>query len=404
MGVMASLLNLGIRVEEAATQVGVRFGKIPLQWPSGVDSGIIHRLSRDPHDRASMFAEVQPIVVNEGETAVVLQDGKAQGALEPGRYVFERPRLVGVFDILWIKIGQRMLKWGMGNVVSADGIQISGNGVVYVKVVDGVAFNSEVVQGASIMVDLDLQRFLMPQLQGVLRSTVVKWGALEIQGQRESFTETIRKNLDETFARLGIGIVGFEVIEINLPPEFKEIISRSTLSLHQAKAELIQAQTRAQVTQIEAAGVAQAQILGGMAQVQLMAAMQEQGFDPMKLKALEALNTFAATPSVGGLMGGDQAKTALFGQLAAAALSTSGPQRADAVPPVPASVQQLLAAEDSAHVPEPIGSAPTAAMTPDEINRQIDALTERLVEGKISEDTFNKLVSRLEAKLARLSG
>lgn len=408
MGLIASLLNIGIRVEQAATQIGVRFGKVPLQWPTGEDKGIIHRLPTDPHQRASMFAEEQPIVVNEGETAVVLLDGKSQGALEPGRYVFERARVVGVLDIVWIKTGQRMLKWGLGNVASADGIQISGNGVVYVKISDGVPFNAEVIQGADTLADLDLQRFLMPRLQGVLRSTIVKWGALEIQGERDAFTDAIRKNLAETFGKVGIAIVDFEVIEINLPPEFKEVLSQSTLSQHQAKAELIRAQTRSQVTQIEAAGAAQAQLMGGMAQVQLMAAMQAQGFDPLKLKALDALNTFAATPSVGGLIGGDPAKSALFGQLAAAALANptaSAPPIPPTSPePAAAPVRQLPGASTPDQGAATVTTSAATAESPDEINRQIDALTERLAEGKITEETYNKLVARLEAKLTRLTG
>src|SRR6476646_7294669 len=102
MGLVSSLLNIGISVESAVSQVGVRFGKIPLQWPAGEITSIVYRLSRNPHERASIFAETQPIVVNEGEVAVVLEDGKAQGALEPGRYVFEKARVVGALDIVWI--------------------------------------------------------------------------------------------------------------------------------------------------------------------------------------------------------------------------------------------------------------------------------------------------------------
>ncbi len=389
MGLVSSLLNLGIRAEAAAVQVGTRLGKVPLQWPAGESGSIIYRLPRDPHLRASVFSSTQPIVVNEGETAVVLEDGKAQGALEPGSYLFERQRVVGALDVVWVKTGQRALKWGIGNVASADGIQISGNGVVYLAVVDPVIFNAQVIQGAATMADVDLQRFVMPRVQGVLRPLIGKWPALELQLQREMFTEAVRGTLGETIAKMGFGIVDFEVVEINFPPEFKEVIAGASMARYTGVASVIQAQTEAQVTQIAAGAQAQAQLIAGQAQAQMMAAMQAVGIDPLKLKALEALQVFAATPSQAGMLtGGDAAKAQLFGQLAAAALAPSASGASVGPPPAPAP-PQLLAGD------APVGPP---AETPDDLTRQIDRLSERLAEGSLSEETYKQLVARLEAR------
>jgi len=304
MGLADWILNLGIRVEQAATGFGTRAGAVALQWPAGHGGGsVIYRLPRDPHQRASIFAAAQQIVVNEGEVAVVLEDGKSMGDLPPGRYVFQKARVTGSLDIVWIRTGQQSLKWGVGNVASTDGIQISANGVAYVRLLEGRLFNSEVVQGAITLTEVELQRFLMPRIQGVIRTTVAKAQALELQTQREVFTDAVKRALSETFAGLGLGIVDFEVVEINFPPEFKAVIAQATLATHGSRAALIEAQTRAQMIQIEAVAQAQAQLASGIAQVQVMAQLQAQGIDPLRLKALEALNTYAEHPSQGGLIG-----------------------------------------------------------------------------------------------------
>jgi regulator of protease activity HflC (stomatin/prohibitin superfamily) len=408
MGLVSSLLNIGIRVEAAAVQVGTRLGKVPLQWPAGEAGSIIYRLPRDPHLRASVFSTTQPIIVNEGELALVLEDGKAQGALEPGSYLFERQRVVGSLDVIWLKTGQRALKWGVGNVSSADGIQISGNGVAYLKVADPIAFNAEVIQGSTTMPDVDLQRFVMPRIQGVLRPVIGRWQALELQTQREIFTGAVRNALSETLMKMGVGIVDFEVVEINFPPEFKEVIAQATMVRHVGAASVIQAQANAQVTQIAAAAQAQAQLMAGQAQAQMMAAIQAVGIDPLKLKALEALEVFAATPSPSGMLtAGDPAKAQLFGQVAAAALagSTINP----AVDVDPAGQGAMREPSTSAMIPTLQLSAGAEQLessreTVEDVNRQIDGLTGRLSEGKVSEETYNKLVARLEAKLQKLGG
>jgi regulator of protease activity HflC (stomatin/prohibitin superfamily) len=170
MGLGNWFIGLGIKAEGLAAQVGKRTGALPLAWHAGRSESVIWRLPRDPHERASIFARSQTIVVNEGEVAVVIEDGIAGGALPPGRYTFDRARIVGSLDVIWMKTGQRDLRWGVGNISTSDGIQVSGSGVVYVRVGDAVRFNTEVVQGEMSLPVSQLQRLLLPRIQGVLRS------------------------------------------------------------------------------------------------------------------------------------------------------------------------------------------------------------------------------------------
>jgi regulator of protease activity HflC (stomatin/prohibitin superfamily) len=383
-------MDIGLRAESVVQQVGVRAGTVPLQWPAGDPGSLVYRLTRDPAERASIFSKVQTIIVNEGEIGLVLEDGKAQGTLEPGRYVYEKARVVGSIDVLWIKTGQRAFKWGVGNVLSRDGIQLSGNGVTYVKVGDGIRFNTEVVQGAVTVSELDLQRLLLPRLQGVLRKTLAAWDALDLQTQRTLFDEAIKSDLTDAFSAMGLTVVSVEVTEINLPPEFKAVVAQGTLAAHAGRAAIIEAQTRAHVTQLDAAASAQAHLTSGLVDVELMQRLQAQGIDPLKIKALEALQTLAANPSPGGLLSGDAARTQLIGQMAFAALTQPGVSAPPAV--VVAAPAQIVGQTDV--VPE----AETLAT----VQRKLDLLLDRLTEGKISEETYTKAVATLEAKLANL--
>ena len=396
MGLASLFVNLGVSIETAVGQIATRTGHVPLQWPAGEDTdSIIHRLPRDPHIRASMFTKGQSIIVSQGEAAVVLEDGKPFEVLEPGLYRFERNRVVGILDVIWIKTGQRTIKWGLGNVNSSDGIVISATGELYLRVADGTRFVSDVIQGNMTFADVDLQRFLLPRVQGVLRTVVAQTPALGLQVQREAFTDAIRSRLSESLATMGLAIVDFEAVEVNFPPEFKAAIAQAALNQHAGQADLIRAQADAQIAQIRAGGEAGAHLTTGMANLQLLAAMQAQGIDPLRMKALEALQTFAETPSEGGgLISGDAAKAQLFGQLAGAALAGSmGPVMPP--PQVQLPPQGQIAAE---------ASTPAAEVTAQDLQRQIDGLTARLAEGKLSEETYNRLVAGLEKRLQAMGG
>jgi len=402
MGIADWLMNLGIRAESAVVGIGTMAGVVPLAWPAGPRASVVYRLPRDPHHRASIFAQHQMIVVSEGEEAVVLEDGVSHGALSPGRYLFQKARVTGALDIVWIATGQQAIRWGVGNVSSADGIQLSANGALYLRVADARAFNAQIVQGAVTLTEAELQRALLPRIQGVIRTVLAKWPALELQSQRELFSDAVKESLGQSFAALGLATVDFEVVEVSFPAEFKAVVAQAAMATHGGRAALIEAQTRAQVAQLEAAAQAQAQLTGGMAQVQLMAQMQAQGLDPMKLKALEALQTFAANPAQGLLVGGDAARAQMFERVTAAAIA--GPMVAPAVTapaspsaagtPVVAAAPALPAAAEAAASPESIES----------LERQLDALTEKLAAGTLTEETFNKLAARLEGKIARLRG
>jgi membrane protease subunit (stomatin/prohibitin family) len=388
-------------MEQTAERVAIRGGAMPLQWPAGETASIIYRLPRDPRQRSSLFATAQTIVVNEGQMAVVLQDGVSHGGLVPGRYSFAKERVVAALDIVWVKTSQQAIKWGIGNVSTQDGIDISANGEMYVRVEDGVVFNKEIIQGAITLAERDLQRLLVPRVNRALTTQIAQSVAQELQMQQDVFEAAIKDKLGARLETMGLSIVSFEVANITFPAEFKAAWAGEKMAMLGAASTLVQAQTQAQVTQLEAGAAAQAKLLEGMADVQLLAAVQAQGIDPLQLKAMEAMKLLAENPSQGGGGLGDVARTNLLGQVAAAAL----------VAPQMAQMAQMQQTQPVALLPAAPAVAPAAAPTTDdtaakitEIEDKIDALGDQLAAGEIVESAYDKLVERLERRLERLTG
>jgi len=397
MGLLNMFKSIATGAERAAEYVETRRGRMPIQWPAGEGDGLIHRMPRDPAQRASMFASSQSVVVNEGEVAIVLVNGMSQGELLPGHYAFDKERVVGALDVVWVRTGRQHIKWGVGNATSVDGVNIGANGEAVVRVIDSHRFNSEVIQGGIKLPIVELQRKLLPGIQGVMRAELARWQAMQLKNQRDAFREAIANSLGEDLEYMGLGLIAFEVVEINFPAEFDAVISGQTMAQFQGQTDLLAAQNRARVTQVETEAEAHRQIQLGMAQAQAMGFLQQQNLDPIKLKAMEALTALAKNPGQDSMLHGDTAKMQLFAKIADSALA----------PPVSESTQKpdtshALAGKNAESLHTEIqNDASQAKETQETIQRKIDRLTERLIEGEISEATFNRALTNLESKRDR---
>jgi regulator of protease activity HflC (stomatin/prohibitin superfamily) len=319
--------------------------------------------------------------------------------------VFEKARVVGSLDIIWIKSGQQPVKWGVGNVISLDGITVSGRGILYARVADGVKFNTQVLQGSVTFSEVDLQRFLMPRLQSVMRTVVAVLPARALMVEREAFFNAIKNNLGDSFAEMGLQIVDIEVMDVNLPAEYKAAISQEAMVGAAQGARLLEAQIAAQERLIEAQATAQANLSLGAAEVQLLTTLQAQGIDPLKLKALEAMQTMAENPSHGGLGGADAARVAIIGQVAGSALATPAqptiPQPAALpLPQAPSMIAQQPQAPVAA--PQQEGAVEVDAARIAALEEKLEKLEDRLLDGEISEEMYTKLAAKIEARLEKL--
>lgn len=368
------LVNMGIRAEAGALSFATRRGRKPLQWPVGVSDSLIHRLPRDPRERASIFAEQQAIIVNPDEVALVIDNGRTGAGLEPGQYMFEKARVVGSLDVIWIKVGQRQVKWGLGNVCTRDGIEVAANGVTHLRTGDPMVFNRELIQGKARLSEVDLQRLLMPRFVSVLRTVIAGCEAAELHVQRELFDARVREALARTLHDIGLELVDVEVVELSLPSAFKAALARSTMAQLGGQADLHEARTRAQVAQLDA----QAEHASGFVRAELMAHMHARGLDPAQVSVLDSVRAMAEAPAVP--FSGGQARAAVLGHMADAVLQQPRP--------TPTS-------------PQPPSALPVGADDAASLEAQLDKLIERLANGEISEALFERLSERLERKLGR---
>jgi len=408
--VLAWLSRLGISLETDAARFATRAGARPVGWEPGAQVGsIIYRLPADPMERASLFAKEQRIRVSEGEVAVLLKDGVLQGVMEPGVYRSEKARLLGDIDVIWIKTGPRVIRWGVGNVMSTDGIQVAANGTLSVAVADGAVFNSEVVQGALTLPETDLQRILLPGVQGILRSMLAKADAVQLLGERDVFVSAISTGLGEHLGTLGIGLRSFEVAEFTLPPEFREAMASGAIATARGRGEMVQARTEAEKRVLAAQADAAAMLLTGDARTKVFQQLQSAGIDPMSLEAIDVLKRYAENPSA-GILGGDAVKAGLIGSITAAAIDANAAVHAASRAANFDSLRQIGNGplvtplnQNNAQVENAAANdAPAGPDTHAGLEKQLDALTERLANGELSEALYTKLASRIEAKIATL--
>lgn len=400
MMVLGALTSIGISLEKDVARLTKRAGYRPVSWPPGTATGsLIYRLPADPTERASLFAKEQWIRVSEGEVAVVIKDGALIGTMEPGTYRTEKQRVLGDVDVVWMKTGPRIVRWGVGNVMSKDGIVVGATGTATVRITDGAKFNAEAVQGALTLPDSELQRLLMPGVQGVLRSVLGATDALSLMSERDVFVDSVSSGLGPQLDDMGLTLSAFEVAEFNLPAEFKAAMASATLATAQSKGELVEAQTEMQKRVLAAQGDAAAMLLTGDARVKVFQQLQAAGLDPMSLEAMDVLKKYAESSSDGVLLGGEAAKAGLIGSLAAAALQSSrqgGVQTA-----APLSLPGAAAGAAAAAQPGQEALA-AGAETVQSLTAQLDKLTERLANGEISEAIYVKLSERLEQRIATM--
>jgi regulator of protease activity HflC (stomatin/prohibitin superfamily) len=381
---------------------------------------MIYRLPTDPYERASIFSKEQRIRVNEGEVAALIKDGTLQAVLEPGTYRTEKTRFIGDVDVVWIKTGPRLIRWGLGHVMSQDGIEVGANGTVTVAVEDGAVFNSEVIQGALTLPDTELQRILLPGIQGVLRTLLAQQTATGLMHERQRFVDAVRNGLGEYVGTLGMGIRAFEVADFSLPAEFRDALASEAVASARGRGRSVEARVEAERQLLEAQTEAAAMLVKGEARAKVFAHLRAQGIDPMGLEAMEILKAYAENPPQGGVLGGDAARAGLIGSIASAAMNANAAAQAAASASTPAQILQQLQSGSSAGAAEEIeaeevqpldGTRAPAESGPsgnggdlEALRRQLDGLTTRLAEGELSEELYLRLATRIEGRIAELEG
>jgi hypothetical protein len=309
-----------------------------------------------------------------------------------------------------VSLNQSQHRWGVGDVMSVDGVTVGAFGKLFLQIADATKFVTQLVAGEQMYTEANIESWVGSLVTGIMRTELAARDIRSLMSERDAFVQACQAKLADMFAQWGFTFKHLEVMGFNVPPEYRTAVQNVTLAGFKQQSALIEAQTRAQALQIEAQAQSNARLMTGTADVQIMALMQQQGMDPVKIQMVKALMEYAQTPSEGGgggLISGDLYKPQVFAMLTQLLVD----------PVVPNDVKQTLRQnfpQQSAMVPQPIVpptiAAPAApqpaatepALTAAKVQETLDNLDMQLAEGKISEATYDRLREKWEAKLKTL--
>lgn len=419
------LSNRGINLIESAGNwlrgIGLRAGFVPLAWDHDLRPGLVWRIP-DPGIRtASVFSQIQGILVREFEQAIVLHNGQFYADLSPGVYDIRKMPIKDYVDVIWVSTQTTQHKWGVGRVLNCEDITVGAHGYLFLRIEDAHKFVLELLAGRRQFTQADLEDWVFNTVCAVMRTQIAATTVRDLMQAHEEFVRACDHRLEETFGEWGIAFQNLVVNQYDIPQEYRDAVARVTMARYHRDTRLIDADAEAEARLIQSRAEAEARLTIGSADVELMARMQAFGLDPIRLKAIEALAEYArlAAQSGGGGGGGggsDMVNMMMFMQMQRLMSDPGMPGEAKQFlttqfPAVANQVQQLEApatAPPPAEAPaEPPSAAQAEAPETDErtrIQNVLDNLDERLASGELSESTYERLYAKWEKKLAELDG
>jgi regulator of protease activity HflC (stomatin/prohibitin superfamily) len=434
MSLIESLAHKGIEVLEGVGKgvqfVGTRAGIVPVQWPHDKRPGLVWRIPESDEipafervTAASIFAKKQPVLVREFERAIVLDNGKFYAELPPGVLDISKVPIKGIIEIIWVSMNQTKLRWGVGSVLTTDSVTVGAFGSLFLQIVDATKFVMGLVYGQQIYTEDKIEEWVKGLIAGVMRQEFARRDVRTLQVEREAFVETCRAALGPMFAEWGLEFKHIEMQELTIPPEFRQALQSVTMAGINRQTAVLQASTDADVLQIGAQAEANKRLILGGADVQVMALMQAHGLDPIKLETIRVLLEYAKNPGGGGggaLISGDLYKPQVFAQLSQILLDPAVPpevkqnlrqaypQQTAAIPAPLALIAPSTVGEHVLEPPPPLAVQPDTnqsgepPQTVERIRQTLDNLDMQLAEGKLSENTYNRLREKWETKLQQL--
>jgi regulator of protease activity HflC (stomatin/prohibitin superfamily) len=404
--------------------LGTRAGFIPVGWDHDKRPGLVWRMPDPGVIGASVFANVQGVMVREFEHAIVLQNGAFLTELESGVYDVRKMPLKDYIEVIWASKQETQHKWGVGRVINNENITVGAHGFIFLQIADPKKFVLSVVAGNRKYAQQDLEDWVFGIVAGIMRTQLAQTTIQDMMQAQEAFAHACGQRLATAFAEWGIGFKNLVVNQFDIPQEYRDRAAQATLSRFDRDKTIIDAEAKAELLRITSRAEAEARLTTGGVEVELIARMQRLGVDPIRMKAIEALTQYsklAATTGTGEDSGSDmmkmmmfmqvmsnlmkdpgmpdQAKDLLRAQFPAQALQLQSP--ANPVAPAPAATETPAPPV----APEPAQPARTdAPMDRARVQQMLDNLDERLAAGEISEATYDKLRAKWEKRLEEMGG
>jgi hypothetical protein len=274
----------------------------------------------------------------------------------------------------------------------------------------------QLAAGQQMYTEDRIEGWIKNLVSGTMRRELAVRDVRSLMLERDAFIDACREKLSPLFSDWGLEFKHLELVELNVPPEYRTVVQNVTLVGFRQQSAVIEAQTRAQTIQIEAQAQANARLMSGSADVQVMALMQAHGLDPVKMELIKTLMEYAKNPSTGGggaLISGDLYKPQVFASLTQVlvdpavpgdikqTLRQSFPQQSALIAAPPE--EKKLSDPSAQAIPAATVVASEAGLTLEKIQQTLDNLDMQLAEGNLSEATYNLLKAKWENKLRELS-
>jgi membrane protease subunit (stomatin/prohibitin family) len=341
---------------------------------------IVHR---EPPGGPGDFRVGSQVIVRQSQTAVFFKDGRALDLFGPGRHVLSTlnvPVLAGLIglatrgqspfpvEVFFVNMRQFIdQKWGTPEAIAMPDTRfgmarLRAFGSYAFQVADPQCFVNTVVGQQGVFTTAAVQDYLRSMIVQRFTETLghEQHSILDLPGQLGELSTSARTYLGDDFHALGLTLSAFYINAIS-PTEdtAKAIEERSAMGA-----------------------------LGNLDEY-------------MKFKAARALGDAAANPSGGagtavGLGAGIGLGASMAGMIGQA-MQPHQPQQQPAGPPV----QQPV---PTAPAPAAGPAAGPGALTRAQVQEAIDTLDLRFSKGEVSEETYNRMMAKWEAKLKELGG
>jgi membrane protease subunit (stomatin/prohibitin family) len=320
---------------------------------------MVHRV---PERGSGDFRIGSQVIVRESQAAVFFRDGQALDTFGPGRHTITTaniPLLVGLIgkafsgqtpfkaEVYFASLREFTdLKWGTPTPITIKDpelgmARVQARGTYAVQIVDPQLFVNKIVGTQGLYRTSNIQDFLRSMILTKLSDLVGEMGksVIEIAGMTEELVAAIRAKAAEEFAARGV----------TLTSVYAEYIGP---------------------TEETAKAIDERASMGAIGDMQ--AYMQFQAARGMRDAAQQPGGTAGAGVGLGAGLGMGAAMAQMMAQ----------------------SIQQ-----PAQQPQQPAGAGAATPQTPQDVRNMLDNLDARLMNGEISEDLYNKLYAKWEARL-----
>ena len=332
-----------------------------VQFVDEAGAEMVHRI---PEQGSGDFRMGSQVIVRDSQAAVFFRDGRALDVFGPGPHTIATaniPLLVNLIgkafsgqtpfkaEVYFVSLREFTdLKWGTPTPITIPDpvlrmARVLARGSYAMQVVDPQLFVNKIVGTQGIYRTPDIQGFLRSMILTKLTDVIgeIKKSVIELAGMAEEVTMAVRAKTAEEFAARGLNLTSVYVEYLGPTEETAKAID-------------------------EAASMGALGDMGAYMQFQAARAMRDAAQQP------------------GGEAGTGVGLGAGIGMGATMAQMLTQSMQQPAQPAAPA--------------------APAAATTAAEVQATLDSLDMRPAAGEITEDTYNRLVAKWEARLKELGG